>query len=405
MAQNSLQCIIDRLIYGNGMTDGPIKAIPYHVNWLMADKGRIRDEIAQLADRGMTHVALSPAWFRLQPRPQQIDRVVMSTLETCYDAAQQVGLATVTTLFTVGYMGELELPDWHNTADVVGWLQGRTTVPIYRRGGSVHVNGVLRHLQLANPYRTDVYREAHRELVRVVMGYFAGHRAARHWLLAPGWSYLADVSPNVAQVWWQELTTLARRVHAGAVLMTQIDAPQLLGHGFDAVLAGREVDVVVVDTAMPVLSQRQRRPPLLPMQFLHHVVAGLTQRPTIIGMHPLMRGGVSGWHAVRWYDQFVTVPQLTEAQMIAAWQMHVEVMRQRTVAGVLYPPGWHAGVDDDRHGLDMRVFTLPDGMMRQLDVLLRDWQTVGNAHDAFDVERYQYHPRKELTRLWREFSG
>ncbi|MFN5058387.1 MAG: hypothetical protein ACK5GU_00535 [Chloroflexota bacterium] len=383
------------------MTDRPIKAIPYHMNWLSADKGRLREDIAQLAERGLTHVVLSPAWFRLQPRPMQIDRVVMETLETCYDAAHRVGLGAVTMLLTAGYMGQLELPDWHNTADVVGWLQGRTTAPIYRRGGSVRINGALRRLQLANPYRTDTYRDGQRELIRVVMGYFAGHPAARHWLLAPGWSYLADIAPAVAQVWWQELIALARKVHAGAVVMTQIDAPQLLGHGLDATIAGREVDIVCVDTAMPILPYRQRRLPILPMQFLAYVVAGITQRPTVIGMHPLMCGSVSGWQSVRWYDRPLAVPVLTEAQLIDAWHMHVEVMHRRGVAGIVYPHGWHVGVDGDR---DARAAEVSDSVMGHIDVLMRDWQTVGTAHDAFDSERYAYQPQKELVRLWREFS-
>lgn len=386
------------------MNDGPIKAIPYHLNWLNADKGRIREDIAHLADRGLTHVVLSPAWFRLQPRPQQIDRVVMATLETCYDAADRVGLAAVTTLLTAGYMGQLELPDWHNTADVVGWLQGRTTKPIYRSGSTVQVNGIPRRLQLAHPYRTDMYREGQRELVRGVMGYFAGHPAARHWLLAPGWSYLADVSVTVAQTWWQELTALARRVHAGAVLLTQIDAPQLLGHGFDAALAGREVDGVWVDTAMPIVSYRQRRSPILPMQFLAYVVAGITQRPTVIGMHPLIRGSVSGWRSVRWYNRPLAVPVLTDTQLIEAWHMQVEFMQRQAVAGVVYPRGWHVGMDSDRDGIDDLATMMSDRMMQHIDGMMRDWVVVSGAIDAFDIERYQYQPHKELVRLWRTYS-
>lgn len=385
------------------MTVEPIKAIPYHVNWLHADKGRIREEIAYIADRGLTHVVLSPAWFRLQPRPHQLDRVVMATLESCYDAAQRAGVACITTVLTAGYMGYTELPDWHHTADVVGWLQGRTTTPIYRRGGSVRVNGVPRRLQLANPYRTDGFRDGQRELIRGVMGYFAGHAAARHWLLAPGWSYLADVAPAVAQTWWQELTSLARRVHAGAVLMTQIDGPQLLGHGFDVALAGREVDVVCVDTAMPVLPRRQRRAPLLPMQFLQYLVAGLTQRPTIIGMHPLMRGSVAGWQVLRWYDRPLAVPVMTDAQLIDEWHAQMTVWQQHVVAGVVYPRGWHAGFDGDRDVIGGDL-TTGDSVARQIDVMMREWQTVGVTYDAVDQERYHYQPRTELVRLWREFS-
>jgi hypothetical protein len=387
------------------MTHEPIKAMPYHVNWLAADKGRIREELAQLADRGLTHVVLSPAWFRLQPRPQQIDRVVMATLEACYDAAQQAGLAAITTLLTAGYAGYRELPDWHHAADVVGWLQGRTTAPLYRRGGTVRINGVPQRLQMANPYSMDTYRAGQRELIRVVMGYFAGHPAARHWLLAPGWSYLANTPAHIAQAWWQELTSMARRMHAGAILMAQIDGPQLLGHGFDAVMASREVDVVCVDTAMPIMPQRQRRLPLLPMQFLAYVVAGLTQRPTVIGMHPIEIGRVAGWHAQVWYDRTLAVPVLPVGQLIDLWPLQVDFMQRTAVAGVMYPYGWHAGFDRDRDEIETQVSEAAFSVYRALDVALRGWQQICSQHDAFDQERYHYQPRQELLRLWRDFSG
>ncbi|MEY3989973.1 MAG: hypothetical protein RI985_1054 [Chloroflexota bacterium] len=387
------------------MTDGPIKSIPYHVNWLAADKGRIREEIAYLADRGFTHVKVSPAWFRLQPRPLQVDRVVMATLEACYDAMHRAGIASITTLLTAGYMGHLELPDWHHAADVVGWLQGRTSTPIYRRGGSIRVNGVMRRLQLANPYRTDTFRDGQRELIRVVMGYFAGHPAARHWLLAPGWSYLADVAPAVAQAWWQELTGLARRVHAGAVLLTQIDGPQLIGHGFDAGMAGREVDMVCVDTAMPLLPHRRRRLPFLPMRFLRYVVAGLTKRPTLIGMHPIVRGSTSGWESMMWYDRRVAVPVVTDAQLVDLWHAHMAVLQHHAVAGVVYPRGWQVGFDGDRDVIGDKLADITgDSVYRQLDAMMREWQHIGVIHDSFDDERYRYQPQKELWRLWHEFS-
>lgn len=386
------------------MTKVPIKAIPYHVNWMAADYGRMREELAQLADRGVNYVLLSPPWFRIQPRPQQIDRVVMATLEVCYDAALQARIGAVTTMLTAAYAGSLELPDWHHEADVVGWLQGRTTTPIYRRGGRVRINGVVRPLQLADPYRTDTYGVGQRELIRVVMGYFAGHHAARHWLFAPGWSYLADTPTQVAAAWWQELVGLARRVHAGAVIMAHVDAPQLLGHGFDVVTMSRDVDVVCVDTAMPILPQRHQRAPWVPMQFLQHLVAGLTQRPTVVGMHPLGSDHQTGWRTVSWYDRRVLVPVMTPIQLVDQWQVYVAWLQKYAVAGVMYPIGWHGGYDNDRddgHAVWPRVSVSVQG---EIDVCMRQWQQCGEYTDDFDRERYLYHPQRELLRLWRAYT-
>lgn len=386
------------------MKTAPIKAIPYHVMWTHADKGRIREDLAIIADRGLTHIVLSPAWFRLQPRPYQIDRVVMATLEACYDAAAHVGLQSITSILTAGYAGVRELPDWHHSADVVGWLQGRTTAPLYGSGGTIRINGVSRRMQFAHPYTTDTYRAGQRELVRVVMGYFAGHSAAQHWLLAPGWGYLADVQPTVATSWWQALTSLARRVNPQAVLMAQIDGPQMVGHGLDVGMVAREVDVVVVDTAMPVLAQRQMRPVFAPMQFLHAVVAGLAQRPTVIGMYPIGVNDTSTWHTVRWYDRPVAVPVCAHGQIATIWHDFVTYMQRMQVAGVVYPVGWHAGHDDDRHDQIAQRFRVTTAIHADCELALRDWRVVGANHDDIDSERYRYRPRQELARLWRAFA-
>lgn len=385
------------------MTHTPIKAIHYHVNWLAIDKGRIRDELAQLADRGLTHVYLSPAWFRLQPRPYQVDRTAMAALEACYDAAADAGIAAITSVLTAGYAGELELPDWHHSADVMGWLQGRTNAPIYRRGGVVRINGAPRRLQVAHPYRTEAYRAGQHELIRVVMGYFAGHSAARHWLIAPGWSYLSNTSASVAQTWWQEITSLARRVHAGAVLMGQVDGPQLIGHGFDAAMMSREVDMVVVDTAMAILPYRTQRAPLLPLRFLAYVVEGLTQRPTVVAMHPIAYGAGASWQVRDWYGRKVAVPVVTGGMLVDAWMKLIGAWQRDTVAGVVYPIGWHWGDDDDRAVVRDECHDML-GLMVQLDAELRSWQQVGSHREGFDNERYMYAPHRELLRIWREFE-
>lgn len=386
------------------MSTTPIKAIPYHVMWDAADIGRIREEFAHIADRGMTHVVLSPTWFRLQPRPHQVSRDVMQTLEACYDAAARVRLQAITAVLTTGYAGVRELPDWHHTPDVMGWLQGRTNAPLYQRGGTVMVNGVMRRLQLAHPYTTETYRTGQRELIRVVMGYFAGHPAARHWLLAPGWSYLADVPSSVATAWWHDITSMARRVHDGAVLMAQIDAPQLLGHALDVATIGCEVDMVVVDTAMPVLARRQHRPLLAPMQFLYGVVAGLAQRPTIIGMHPFGEAPQATWVKWRWYDHTLAIPVMPGIQLTSIWEAWVRYLQQTNVAGAMYPAGWHIGRDIDR---EARVQGLPgvsSAVRAECERMLRGWQQTGAGQMDIDGERYHYQPRQEMQRLWRAFA-
>lgn len=386
------------------MTSTPIKAIPYHIAWDHVDIGRVREEFAYIADRGLTHIVLSPAWYRLQPRPQQLDRAVMAVLEQCYDAAGQVGLKAMTTLLTAGYAGERELPDWHHTADVVGWLQGRTTAPLYGGGGSVRINGVRRQMSLAHPYTTDEYRTGQHALIRGVMGYFAGHPAARHWVLAPGWSYLADVDPIVAQKWWQSLVHMARRVHADAVLIAHIDGPQLLGHGLDAVMVGRDADYVWVDTAMPVLAQRQHRHVFAPMYFLQYVVAGLTQRPTLIGMHPIGVGAVSSWQRVRWYDRSLAVPILGNGQSSEVWHAFVRFLQQTTTAGLVYPFGWHAGYDSDRREYTAFFPHMRPDLLHEYEQVLRAWQHIGVQHESFDGERFLYRPQLELQRLWHEYT-
>lgn len=381
----------------------PLKAIFYHLNWANPDKGRMREELAQIAERGLTHVYLSPPWFRLQPRPHRVDRMVMATLEACYDAAEWAGMAAVTSVLTAGYAGMRELPDWHTSDDVMELLQGRTQAPVFRRDTQVYINGVRRGVVLANPYIPDTFRYGQHELIRAVMGYFDGHPAARHWLLAPGWSYLGRTDRKVAYAWWQEITSIARRVHTGAVLMAQVDKPQLLGHSFDLEMMSREVDMIVVDTAMTIVSHRHTHAPMVPMQFLAYVVAGLTQCPTVIGMHPIERGTGVAWQSKTWYEGSLMVPELADEQLVDAWMQLLDGWKRTNIAGVVYPIGWHWGADDDRRIAAPDYHRLAP-LMTQLDAGLRQWQQVGTQREQLDAERYWYEPFYEIIRLWNEFT-
>ena len=118
---------------------------PLHIGatdlaWHHLDVGRVREAFAQDAERGISHLLLTPPWHLLQPSARHIDRVLMGQLEQLFDAAQAVGLYVIPALLAVRRNGVLTLPDWHNGPDAIGWLTGRTRQPVRTTGTPALIN-------------------------------------------------------------------------------------------------------------------------------------------------------------------------------------------------------------------------------------------------------------------------
>lgn len=382
--------------------------------WQEIDWAVVREQLGQLAELGVRQVVLRPVWGQLQPRPQRIDRISMANLERCLDLVQAANLQATVALLGVTAWGALTLPEWHNSPDVVGWLQGRTTQPIATQGAPVLIDGRWQRLHMANPFTTEVWQQSHHLLIQTVMGYFGSHGAIVQWLLADGWSQLAPTTPVIARTWLHKLTTLARAVAPRATLAGMVDGLILLGqHGITLALLAEYFDVLLVDGATPVLGQRTTRRLSAPALFLHEVVAGLTQRPVVPWLAPtLMSDTASTWQQIAWQQQIIDIPALSDDDDGRYHETVLAQLHQAGAPGVVLP----------------MPFVMPQGDRDMPLAWLRRAQALidarghltggGNAVQqllhanplyvprsyAIDRERYEHQPVQELHRLWYDFA-
>ena len=382
--------------------------------WQEIDWAVVRDQFSQLAELGVRQVVLRPVWGQLQPRPQRIDRISMANLERCLDMVQAANLQATVALLGVTAWGALALPEWHNSPDVVGWLQGRTTQPIATQGAPVLIDGRWQRLHMANPFTTEVWQQAHHLLIQTVMGYFGSHAAIDHWLLADGWSQLAPTTPAIARTWLHKLTTQARAVAPRAMLAGMVDGPILLGqHGISLALMAEYFDVLLVDGATPALGQRTTRRLSAPALFLHNVVAGLTQRPVLPWLAPtLMNDAASTWQQIAWQQQIIDIPALSDDDDGRYHETLLAQLHQAGAPGVVLPMPFVMPQGDR---------DMPLAWLRRAQALIdarghltgggkavqRMWQTqpqVVQRTYTIDSERYAHNPVQELHRLWHEFG-
>ena len=382
--------------------------------WQEIDWAVVRDQFSQLAELGVRQVVLRPPWGQLQPRPQRIDRISMANLERCLDAAQAAKLNAMVALLGVTAGGALSLPEWHNSPDVVGWLQGRTTQPIATQGAPVLIDGRWQRLHMANPFTTEAWQQANHLLIQTVMGYFGSHNAISHWLLADGWSQLAPTNPAIARTWLHKLTTHARAVAPRATLVGMVDGPVLLGqHGIALALLAEYFDVLLVDGATPVLGQRTTRRLSAPALFLHDVVAGLTQRPVLPWLAPtLMSDAASSWQQIAWQQQIIDIPALSDDDDGRYHETLLAQLHQVGAPGVVLPmPFVMPQGDSDMplawlrraQGLSDARGNLTSGG-KAVQRMLQAAPQVVQRTVAIDRERYEHNSVQELHRLWHEFG-
>lgn len=382
--------------------------------WHAIDWAVVREQLGQLAELGVRQVVLRPAWGQLQPRPQRVDRVSMDNLERCLDLVQAAHLQATVALLGVTAWGALTLPEWHNSPDVVGWLQGRTTQPIATQGAPVLIDGRWQRLHMANPFTTEAWQQAHHLLIQTVMGYFGSHATIGHWLLAEGWSQLASTPPAIARVWLHKLITHARAMAPRATLAGMVDGAVLLGqHGISLALLAEYCDVLFVDSAMPALGQRTTRRLRAPALFLHEVVAGLSQRPVMPWLAPmLMSQTASTWQQIAWQQQLLDVPALSDDDDGRYHETVLVQLHQAGALGVVLPMPFAMPYGDSDMPLAwlQHVQALIDargnltGGGKAVQRILPAQSQVVQRTYTIDSERYNRNPVHALQQLWHDFG-
>lgn len=385
-----------------------------HTGWAQADIGLMREQFNQLAELGISHVVLQPSWFRLQPHATRIAAPTMRLLEQCLDLAHAHKLTAIVSLLAIDVGGALALPEWHNHADVVGWLQGRTTRPISTSGTAAIIDGRWHTLRAADLFRTPDWVNAQQLLVQTVMGYFASHPAATDWILGAGWSRVPGTTTRVdAHHWWRQLCETARDVAPRARLMSVIDAPALTAqHALGIDTLTTQCDTLIVTAAMPELTMRQQRRLSTPAAFSHELVHALSHKPVIVALSPVLASTTqSQWRTVPWHQQSLDVPCVA-GDDAGLYVEHI-LTRLHTAGahGILFPhvlPQSQHHDDTPISWLSQQLsFVDAHGQLSSAGIACRHWHQpahlVHTATSSIDPERYWYRPVHEFRRLWHEY--
>ena len=383
--------------------------------WAQLDVGYVREQFTQMRETGVSHVVLTPSWFRIQPTATRIAPPMMHRIEQCLDMAAQAHIHVILSLLAIETHGALAFPEWHNQADVVGWLQGRTTQPVAMTNVPAIIDGQWGTLRGANPFSTVELVRAQQLLIQTVMGYFASHPACAYWMLGAGWSRLqSQVTAPQAQQWWQRIGDTARHSAPNARLMSFIDAPSLTNaHALSLQTLVNDCDTLVVNAAMPELIDRQHRRLTAPARFGHEIVHALSHKPVIVALAPLCRSTTQAhWRHIPWHQHQLAVPCLADEDAGQYVEHLLAGLHQAGAAGVIWPEAFVQPTGADDMPLDWRTtqhaLLNEHGQAHAMGQALARWnqpaRVVQAATSTIDSERFWHRPQRELTRLWQAYE-
>ena len=390
-------------------------ATSIHAPWQMGDMGLMREHFNQLAELGVSHLFITPSWAQLQPQANRIASRTMRFIEHCLDLAHQAHLSVIVSLLAIEHDGALTLPAWHNHADVVGWLQGRTTQPLSVRGTPALIDGRWRTLQMANPFTTAAMVDAQHLLIRTVMGYFAQHPACTQWMLGAGWSRL-HTTTTMAQAshWWQQLRETALLAAPRASVMSLVDGPILTRqHAIDMAVLATYSDMLVVNAAMPELTARAQRKLSAPALFSHELVHALSNKPVMVALPPLlMAPAQASWQQVSWHQHALEVPCIPGEDAGLYLEHLLQRLHASGCAGVIWPVAFPVSAHPETAPIPWVAQQWPlarhPGLLTPVGTAWAHWfrqiQRVITHHTSMDSERYWHGPHAELLRLWHAYA-
>jgi endo-1,4-beta-mannosidase len=175
--------------------------------WLdVDDRAGTRRDFARIAAAGFDTIRVFVRWEDAQPSAQRIDPHVLGRLVDAADAAHEVGVELIVTLF-VGHMSGVNwIPQWA--------LGGTPGDPRFRvvSGGRVRVPGTA----VRNWYTDDAVLEAQEKLAAAAASALCGHPGVWAWDLGNENSN-CTVPPTTAagEAWLERITGAIRRGDPG----------------------------------------------------------------------------------------------------------------------------------------------------------------------------------------------
>jgi endo-1,4-beta-mannosidase len=148
--------------------------------WSDFDAGEVREEFAQIASIGLTHLRLFLLWESFQPSPDRVSPKAVGDLRTVCDIAAETGLKLQPTFFTGHMSGPNWAPDWLLSRRPIQKGE-RQIVSLGRRTGSPTT--------IYNTYTEPFVIDAEKLQLRTVCGALEDHPAV--------WAYSLGNEPDL----------------------------------------------------------------------------------------------------------------------------------------------------------------------------------------------------------------
>jgi hypothetical protein len=404
--------------------------------WQNYDRGEARDELAHVAGLGCDTVRLCLRWEDFQPSPRRVNSAALQALEHALDAAGEAGLRVVAALFPVALGAALQLPSWANGADPLDELRRATPIAgpaiVIRPSGAPPLLYEDRYrTNQANDLFTDArVLDAQRYLIHELVGYFGPHPALHAWQLGEGLERVHKPESAAAVYDWLAVMVEALRAERpnARVLGVISDRALLTAAGPRPEQVAATCDLLGVAADPPRPPEHQRPNHGGYVAFLHALTASLGRRPALVtslGLPTVPAAGLGGndsdrpgWIADSAYGRGLRAYRGEPEQQSIFVEATLDRLQQAGASGAWlaayadYPEALWRVPPLDR-AIRERTLGLVDASgrekpaaaaLRRFAAERRQTRDVAPPLDA-DPERYWREPKRELARLWQEFSS
>jgi endo-1,4-beta-mannosidase len=267
--------------------------------WADFDPGEVREELAMIAELGLTHVRIFLLWESFQPRAETVDTGALGRLRTVCDLAAERALRLQPTFFT----GHMSGPNW-----APDWLldPGRRLRPGDRQVVSLdRPRGV--ELAVRNPYTDPVVIAAEDLLLRTVCGELSDHPAIWAWSLGNEPDLVAQPpSSDVGRRWVADRVATIRAAGDRRPVTIGLHAASVhanVGLRIDQLAPVTDLSVMHGYSVYDPLARDPLDPDLVP--FMCVLTAALAGRPVLFeefGINTRLPDGPSHWRDLPTWD-------------------------------------------------------------------------------------------------------
>lgn len=395
--------------------------------WEAFDRSEVCDELAHIAALGFQSVRFGLRWEDFQPTSGKVNTYAFRAFEQALDAANEVKLQVVVTLFPLTLQGGMHIPDWVSWPNPIHELQ-----QLRRFGKPVTVSPATlspviykwgyHYTPSQDIFGDAAIRDAQTYFLHELVGYFGSHPDILAWQLGEGLEYLRkpDTIETVRQ-WYTVIVTTIREYSRIPIWGTTSIRGLTLQVGPRPKYLAELCDAVALSLDQGMLLREKALDPVAVL-FLHHLTTTLAGTFVhIVGLGQATKPDHTGsWERDVAFGQSLNA-YLSTYEEQAHYIDYVLSELQRVGAPGVWLSDYADYTEDVQRipSLDKTIYARTRGLIDQKGnekplastvktFIASEPQTCEITSTSFldiDVERYWYNPQAEFKRLWQVFQN